>query len=85
VRRTGLGGVFGRHVQRPTRAVIAIGEIQMRAMPMGGIVMTGARDFATAPEGFRQPALNHRLGHGVQRPHQGFTLTHVLERKVVQA
>lgn len=54
-------------------------------MPIRGIVMTGARGFATAPEAFRQPALDHGCGRGEQGPNQGLSLTHVLARKLVQS
>src|ERR1700692_3885412 len=57
----------------------------MRAMPIRGIVMTGTRGFATAPEGFRQPALDHGAGRGEQGPNHRLSLTHVLPRKVVRS
>ena len=85
VRRAGVGRVLGRHIQRPAVAVLAIREVQVGPMPIRRIVMTLAGGLATAPGGFRQPALDHGAARSEQRAGQGFPLTHRQLGKVVQA
>src|SRR3990172_2689761 len=51
VRRTGVGGVLGRHIQRPALTVFSIGEVQVRPMSIRGIPMTLAGALTTATRG----------------------------------
>ena len=58
----GGGSMLGRHVQGGTLAVFAEGEIQVRPVATGRILMAGASGDATTAGSFREATLDHRLG-----------------------
>jgi hypothetical protein len=84
VGRTRDRRLLGRHIQRSTAARLAIGDVEMGAVPKRDIVRARAGRLPTSPRSFRQSALDHRARGTEERTNQGpFGLTHITLRQII--